>query len=108
MLLIWATIIHTFSSLIHPAGEFSFEEMRMWGQPKISSCCLCVWCKSKELGGKEGGDRGEGGKIPNINGGNLLCRFSVTYRKFLDKVAFRILSNINDGSSLRKYVSIFR
>ena len=55
MLHIWATIIHTFSSLIHPAGEFSFEEMRMWGQPKISSCCLCLWCKSKELGGKEGG-----------------------------------------------------
>ena len=108
MLLIWATIIHTFSSLIHPAGEFSFEEMSMWGQPKISSCCLWVWCKSKELGGKEGGDRGEGGKISNINGGNLLCRFSVTYRKFLDKVAFRILSNINDGSSLRKYGSIFR
>ena len=74
----------------------------MWGQPKISSCCLCVWCKSKELGGKESGVRG--GKIPNINGGNLLRRFSVTYRKFLDRVAFRILSNINDGSSLRKYV----
>ena len=55
----------------------------MWGQPKISSCCLCVWCKSKELGGKESGVRG--GKIPNINGGNLLRRFSVTYRKFLDK-----------------------
>ena len=50
--LIWATIIHTFFSLIHPVDEFSFKEMRMWGQPKTSSCCLCVWCKSKELGGR--------------------------------------------------------
>ena len=51
--LIWATIIHTFFSLIHPVHEFSFKEMSiMWGQPKISSCCLCVWCKSKELGGR--------------------------------------------------------
>ena len=50
--LIWATIIHTFFSLIHPVDEFSFKEMRMWGQPKTSSCCLCVWCRSKELGGR--------------------------------------------------------
>ena len=27
--LIWATIIHTFFSLIHPVDEFSFKEMRM-------------------------------------------------------------------------------
>ena len=47
--LIWATIIHTFFSLIHPVDELSFKEMRMWGQPKTSSCCLCVWYKSKEL-----------------------------------------------------------
>ena len=51
-LLIWATIVHTFFSLIHPVDEFSFKEMRMWGQPEISSCYLCVWCKSKELGGR--------------------------------------------------------
>ena len=50
--LIWATIIHTCFSLIRPVDEFSFKEMSiMWGQLKISSCCLCVWCKSKELGG---------------------------------------------------------
>ena len=24
----------------------------IWGQPKISSCCLCVWCKLKEFGGR--------------------------------------------------------
>ena len=50
--LIWATIIHTFFSLIHPVDEFFFKEMRMWGQPKTSSCRLCVWCKSKDLVGK--------------------------------------------------------
>ena len=26
-------------SLIHPVDEFSFKEMRTWGQSKISSCC---------------------------------------------------------------------
>ena len=45
-------IIHTFFSFIHPVDEFSFKEMRMWGQPKTSSCCLCVWCNSKESGGR--------------------------------------------------------
>ena len=50
--LIWVTIIHTFFSFIHPVDEFSFKEMRMWGQPKTSSCCLCVWCNSKESGGR--------------------------------------------------------
>ena len=45
---IWATIIHMFFSFIHPVDEFSFKEMSiMWAQSKISSCCLCVWCKSK-------------------------------------------------------------
>ena len=54
--LIWATIIHVFFSLIHPLDEFSFKKMTMC-QPKISSCFLCVWYKSKELGGKGGGTR---------------------------------------------------
>ena len=42
---------HDFN-LIHtlPLDEFSFKEMRTWGQSKISSRCLCVLCKSKELG----------------------------------------------------------
>ena len=39
---------HVFS-LMHPVDEFSFKEMRMWGQPMISSCCLCVTCESREL-----------------------------------------------------------
>ena len=43
---------HVFS-LIHQLllGEFSFKEMRTYSQTKISSCCLYVWCKSRELGG---------------------------------------------------------
>ena len=41
---------HIFS-LIYPVDEFSFKEMRTWGQ--ISSGCLYVWCKSRELGGRE-------------------------------------------------------
>ena len=32
--------------------KFSFNEMRMWGQSKISSCCICDWCKSSEKGGR--------------------------------------------------------
>ena len=96
--LIWATIFHTFFSLIHPVDEFFFKEMRMWSQPKTSYCFLCVWCKSKELGG-----RGEY-KTPNINDGKLLRRFSSSYGKLLDRVTFRILSNINNGATLRKYV----
>ena len=43
--------IHVFS-LIHPVDRFSFKEMRTRDQSKISSCCLCVWCKPKELGGR--------------------------------------------------------
>ena len=37
--------LHIFS-LIHPVDEFSFWEMRTWGQPMISSCSLCVRCES--------------------------------------------------------------
>ena len=32
--------------------EFSFKEMKTWSQFKISSCCLCVRCKPRELGGR--------------------------------------------------------
>ena len=39
---------HVFSP-IHPVDEFSFKEMRTWGQPMISSCCLFVTCESREL-----------------------------------------------------------
>ena len=49
-------------SLIHPVDEFSFKEMRTYGQSKISSCCLCVWCKSTEMG-VGGGRKGEAGGV---------------------------------------------
>ena len=42
---------HVFS-LIRLVDEFSFKELRTWGQFKISSGCLCVLCESKELGGR--------------------------------------------------------
>ena len=29
--------------LIFQVDEFSFKEMRTWGQSKISSSCICVW-----------------------------------------------------------------
>ena len=69
--------------------------MRMWGQPMISSCSLCVRCESRELGGEAGEF-----KTVNTSGRELLHRLSFSYRKLLDKVAFRILSNINDGAPL--------
>ena len=37
-------------SLIHPKDELSFKEMRMWGQSKISSCSICDWFESREMG----------------------------------------------------------
>ena len=43
---------HVFS-LICPVDEFSIKEMRMWGQPMISSCCFCITCASRELVGRE-------------------------------------------------------
>ena len=41
--------------------------------------------------------------IPNTSGEELLHRPS-SYRKLLDRVAFRILLNVNDGAPLWKYV----
>ena len=40
------------SRLAYPVDEFSFKEMRTWGQSKITSYCICVWCESGELKGK--------------------------------------------------------
>ena len=71
---------HVFS-LVHRLDEFSFKKMRTWGQSKVSSCCLCVWCKSRELG-----DRGS----LNTIGGNLLHRPSTSYKKAFDRIAFGI------------------
>ena len=37
--------------------------------------------------------------MPNPNGGKLVRRFSSSFRKLLHRVAFRILSDINDGAA---------
>ena len=59
--LLWATahLLVTRVSLIYQVDElFIFEflvllkEMKTRGEPEISSCCFCVWCKSRELGGR--------------------------------------------------------
>ena len=84
------------------SSQFSFKEMRMRSQPKISSCCLCVWCKSKELG-----DRWSTRfSIPLVE--SFSADFSSSYRNLLNRVAFRNLLNINDGALLQKYVECLR
>ena len=59
--LLWATarLLVTRVSLIYQVDElFIFEflvllkEMKTRGEPEISSCCFCVWCKSRELEGR--------------------------------------------------------
>ena len=96
--LIWATIIHKLFSLIHAVDEFSFKVMSvMCGQPKISSCCLCVWCESNKLGCR-GSTR-----FPT----SMVESFSVYFLPAKESywtVAFIILSNINDRVPLQKYV----
>ena len=60
-------------------------------------CCLCVLCKSKKLGGR-GSTRFPSAMM------KIIRRFSFSYRKLLDRVAFRILSKLYDGALLQKYV----
>ena len=61
MKLLWVTgrLLVTRVSLIYLVDEFFIfsllvlllKEMRTRGESKISSCCFCVWCKSRELEG---------------------------------------------------------
>ena len=67
--------------------EFSLKKMRTWAQYKISCYCFCVWCESRESGGTESS------RFP--------CVIPVVETSS-DRVTFRITSNINDGSPLRK------
>ena len=39
---------HVFTH-IKPEDQFSFKETMKWGQFKISSGWVCVWCESKEI-----------------------------------------------------------
>ena len=86
---------HVFS-LIHPVNEFSFKEMRMWFSSRFY---LVVFVFDENQINYKAGEH----KIPNTNGGKSSHRFSCSYRKLLDRVAFRMLSNINDGALLQKY-----
>ena len=76
---------HVFS-LINPSllDEFSFKEMRTQSQINISSCCLYVWCKSRNR------RQGES-KICNTHDGNLLRRPSTSYKMLLGRVALGII-----------------
>ena len=69
--------LHIFN-LIHPVDEFSFKEMRTYGQFKILS-----YIKRNRRQGES--------KIPNTSGGKLLCRPSSSHKKLLDRVAFGIM-----------------
>lgn len=74
----WPTIIHTICQC----------------QSKILSCCLCV--NKKKLGGRV-----------DACGGELLRRSS-SYRKLMERVVLRILSNINNGVLCESMWSVFR
>ena len=77
---------HAFS-LIYQVDEFSLKKMRTWAQYKISCYCFCVWCESRESGGRESS------RFPCV---------TPVMETSSDRVTFRIKSNINDGSPLRK------
>ena len=86
---------HIFS-FINSVDEFSFNEMRTWGQFKISPGSLCVWCESKPLGGRM--------SAKSLAPRKPLCRFFSSYGKLFGRAALRILSNINDRAPLQTYV----
>ena len=59
--LLWATgrLLVARVSFIYLEDEFFIflflvfpKEMNTWSESKILSCCFCVWCKSRELGGR--------------------------------------------------------
>ena len=100
MQLLWATarLLVIRVSLIYLADKFfifSFlmllKEMRTRGECKVSSCYFCQRIRRQ----------GES-KITlcNPSGGKLFLRPSSSYNKLLDRIAFRILSNIHDGTLL--------
>ena len=93
-----STIIHTFLAL---STQWMSCPSRKWGR----GVSLWFHLVAFVLGvNQENWGAGES-RIPNSNGGQPLCRPSNSYRKLLDRVAFRILSNINDEAPQRKYVA---
>ena len=95
ILLIWATIIQTFLAL-PPSRWVLLQGNEDVGDFILLSLCFLYIKRIKRQGEH---------KIPNTDGVKLLHRFSFSYRNLLDRIAFRILSNINnDGAPLQKYV----
>ena len=83
-------------------AQFQVSEMKMRGQSKVSSFAwFCVWCKLRKLRG-----RFKDSKIPlcNPRAGKNLLRPSASSNKLLEKVASKILPNIQDGALLQKFV----
>ena len=72
--------------------EFSLKEKRMRGHSKISYSGICVWSKSGELGRRRSS--------------RILCVTPMVESFSSGRVAFRILSNINDGAPLRKQPTV--
>ena len=95
----WPTIIHGFLAL---SIQWMSSPSRKWGLGVTPRFHLVVnqvvnqgvWCKSREMG--------EPKSLRFTNDGGLLHHSSrpSSYRKFLDRFAFRILLNINDGVHL--------
>ena len=63
-----------------------------WGQSKISSYFICIWCESEELRGRKSS------RFP--------CVTLVVETFSSDWVEFRTPSNINDGAHLRKQPTV--
>ena len=92
----WPTIIHTFLAL---STQWISFPSRKWGR----GVSLWFHLVAFVLRVNQESCAGES-KIPNTSGEELLRRPSDSYRKFLDRVTFKILSNINDQAPQWKYL----
>ena len=79
-------------SLFYPVDKFSFSEMRMWDQFKITSYCFCVWCESREIGGR--------------GSSTFPCVTQVLETSTLDRATLRILPNNNNEVPLQKQAMV--
>ena len=103
LLLATARLLATRVTLIYLVDEFFIfsllvllKEMNGRCESRVSSCCFCVSCKSRELGGR---------RCPRLPCLTPVVESSLkpsSYNKLLGRVAFKILSNIHDGALLRK------
>ena len=91
----WPTIIHTFLALSTLWMSSPSRKWRLGVSPWFHLVALVFGVDEEKWGGR--------GSPRFTNGGEVLRRPS-SCRKLLDWVSFRILSNINDGVPLWKYV----